>query len=129
ASAAAAPWPSPSIRQASPPCAVGTNTARSPERSWPSSAAPATPRSSASGQPSGTGRPLDERHRGPHARRRLDLELVDQPARARQPEPETRAGRVAVGQRALDVLDPRPLVARGHADAAPAVAVAHDLQQ
>src|SRR5262245_53445004 len=105
-------------------------TATSPERVSPSCGAPAIPRSSAAGQSSttsGIARPLDEGHRRALARRGLDLELVDEPPRARQPEPEPAAGRVAVGERAVEVLDPRPLVARDHAYAAAPVRVADDL--
>ena len=59
----------------------------------------------------------------------LDVELVDQPARPREPEPEPAAGRVAVGQRPLEVVDARALVARDHAHALAAAPVADELDQ
>ena len=65
----------------------------------------------------------------PSPGRGLDVELVDEPPRARQPEPEPAAGRVAVGQRALEVGDPRALVARDHPHAAAAARVAHEVDQ
>jgi hypothetical protein len=58
----------------------------------------------------------------------VELELVDEAARARQPEPEPVAGRVAVLQRQVHVGDPRPLVA-GHDLDALAAAQVHDAQR
>jgi hypothetical protein len=63
--------------------------------------------------------PARHRHDGA-AQAAPDREVVHQPPRARQPEPERAAGRDAVTQRGPDVGDARPAVADGHVEPAPA---------
>src|SRR2546428_13617209 len=67
---------------------------------------------------SGTG-PLLQGHGGPLACGGDYLELVDEPARAGEPETKTLGARVTVAQRHLEVGDAWTAVARDHDHAAP----------
>src|SRR3954447_26198801 len=72
--------------------------------------------------------PLAHRDGGAVAELRLDVELVHQPAAAGEPETQAAPRRVSLLERALDVGDPRSLVARDHDDRDPVVVhVAPDL--
>jgi hypothetical protein len=63
-------------------------------------------------------RPHSERDARPDVDSRLDLELVDQPACARETKPKAVTGREAILHRLLDVTDARPRVDRRHEHAA-----------
>lgn len=64
-------------------------------------------------------KPLPQRNGRSYADGRDDFELVDQPPRAGQPEPQALAGRVTIAHRKLDVRDPWTIVVGNDLDTAP----------
>ena len=57
--------------------------------------------------------PTDNGHAGPFAGTRLDVELVGEPARTAEAQPEPAAGRIAIAQRQFDVGNARALIFEG----------------
>src|SRR5260221_80168 len=132
--AASPPCPSASTTAASTPPANGWTRAKSPDAVSPGWARSATAQSST---PVTGARPvrlamrafsLLHGDRGALARRRDDIELVHQAARAREPESQAARCRKAVLHRPRDVGNARPLIARDDDDAA-AIAVEHDAER
>src|SRR4051812_34789945 len=129
ASLAGAPWPTPSIAATSARRSSTSTTASSPERSSPAigrpdvhhsrspRSSPMAPRSLPQALELVALAPLAHGHRGAAPDLGLDRELVHEPLRARKPEPEAVARRVALAQRLVDVGDPRPAVAGDDLDA------------
>src|SRR4051812_36290966 len=133
ASLAGDPWPTPSIAATSAAWSSASTSASSPDCSSPGIGRPATHHSTMPAR-SGTVHgavaqslelvalaPLAHRDRGPAPELGLDRELVHESLRSGKPEAESVAGRVALAQRAFDVADARPAVARDDLDAKPAV--------
>ncbi len=117
---------------ASPPSRRWRRARRRPRRArargpvaW-RAAAPRRRRCRRGPPPPATGRaessPPDRGDPRPMPRSGVDLELVHEPLRPAQAQPEPAAGRVAVPQRELHVRDPRALVHEDEAEAAAAAA-------
>src|SRR4051794_9936411 len=101
-----------------PACSSSKPSARACAVAWRRASAASVARSIVMITSFPTGKP-DGR---PGAGRGLDREVVAQPARAAEPEPEPAAARVAVAQRALDVENAGPAVGEAEPQAvAPAV--------
>src|SRR3954471_12248602 len=136
ARAASLPWPRPSMPATSAPSGSTLTTATSPFIGSPDRHRVAIPHSI--GRRTACSRtatallaearelvaepPLPHRHRRAGLGIRPQLEVVHEPPRARQAQPEPAPSADVVAQRRLDVADARPVVNGGH-DHAVAVAV------
>src|SRR5438445_243622 len=116
AAAASAPCPSPSTAATSTPRPTCLTRWRSPDSFSPACASVATPQSITGGASTDASRmppaPFLHRHGGPLARNGHDVEVVHQAPRPRQPQTQPPRCRVPVLQRAGDVGNPGPLIAR-----------------
>src|SRR2546429_6916991 len=113
--AASAPWPSPSTTATSTPVPTGLTRCRSPDSASPGRARDATPHSINAGAPTEASgihaAPFFHRHRGSLPDGRAHVEIVHQASRPREPQAQASGRRVAVLEGALDVPDPRALIA------------------
>src|SRR5213596_4001119 len=113
--AASVPWPSPSTTATSTPVPTGLTRCRSPDSASPGRAREATPHSINAGAPTEASgihaAPFFHRHRGSLPDGRAHVEIVHQASRPREPQAQASGRRVAVLEGALDVPDPRALIA------------------
>src|SRR5207244_13584389 len=113
--AASAPWPSPSTTATSTLVPTGLTRCRSPDSASPGRAREATPHSINAGAPTEASgihaAPLYHRPRGSLPDGRSHVEIVHQASRPRAPQAQASSRRVAVLEGALDVPDPRALIA------------------
>src|SRR6266567_4345019 len=113
--AASAPWPSPSTTATSTPVPTGLTRCRSPDSASPGRAREATPHSINAGAPTEASgihaAPFFHRHRGSLPDGRAHVEIVHQASRPREPQAQASRRRIAVLEGALDVPDPRALIA------------------
>src|SRR5688572_26947057 len=109
ASAAGGPCPRPSITATMVRSPLVTTSEASPVISAPDDGREATDQ--LSGPSTGTAHPLAHRDDRPDSDRRVDLELVHQPARAGQAEPHAARRGEPVLHRPFDVGDARAVVA------------------
>src|SRR5437870_7432604 len=113
--AASAPWPSPSTTATSTLVPTGLTRCRSPDSASPGRAREATPHSINAGAPTEASgihaAPFFHRHRGSLPDGRAHVEIVHQASRPRDAQAQASGRRVAVLEGALDVPDPRALIA------------------
>src|SRR2546429_5532737 len=112
---ASAPWPSPATTATSTPAPTGFARCRAPDSAAPGRARDATHHSINTGAPTESSgihaAPFVHRHRGSLPDGRAHVEIVHQASRSREPQAQASGRRVAVLEGALDVPDPRALIA------------------
>src|SRR5438132_6575210 len=108
-------WPSSTFSNSRTPVPSGLTRCRSPDSASPGRARDATPHSINAGAPTEASgihaAPFFHRHRGSLPDGRAHVEIVHQASRSREPQAQASGRRVAVLEGALDVPDPRALIA------------------